>query len=402
MPSNETHITVGRDGGVIRGADNAAIDLAIRALPREGGTVELLPGEYTCMDAVHMRSGVRLVGAGDKTVLRRAKGFRVPMDIDADYGQLKITPLDVSPFRVGQGLYVRDDKSGGWLDSVVTVSRIEGRAIHFEEPLVMDYSEENHGEVVASGALVSGVDVVDAAVEGLVVDGNKAENFVLDGCRVGGVYFHRSSRVSMSDVFVKDFAGDGISFQTTRDFRLERVRASGCANFGMHPGTGSTRVLMKDCAFSDNVGGGFFLCWRVQESRFENLVCERNGVFGVDIGHKDTDNVFVNCVFRGNSRAGVLFREENAKNSGHRNRFERCAIEDNGDAGVEVNGPVSDVLFDACTIRGTRGAAKGQKAGIILSAAALRFESRACTWSGHPGGNVNDLSRGAGGHRLDA
>jgi hypothetical protein len=255
--------------------------------------------------------------------------------------------------------------------------------------------------VIASGAVISGVDVEDVLVEGIVADGNKARNFAVGGCQSGCVYFHRASRVAILNVEVRDFAGDGISFQTTRDFRLEGVRSRGCTNFGMHPGTGSTRVLMRNCEFSDNAAGGFFLCWRVQESRFENLVCERNGEFGVNIGHKDTDNVFSRCRFSNNARVGVLFRQENAKNGGHRNRFEGCVIENNGEMGIDVTGHVHDCEFDSCVIRETRGAAGSQRVGIVLGQDARRFRSTGCTWQGHAGGNVLDLSGPDGAHALD-
>ncbi len=401
MATTSAHITVGRDSGDVRGADNRAIQIAVDALPPEGGTVEILPGEYECADAVCLGSRVRLVGAGEKTVLRRADGFGVPLRISADYGQLKITPADISPFRVGQGLYVRDERSAGWLESVVTVRRIEDGAIHFTEPLVMDYSEEHGGEVIASGSLISGIDVEDVVVEALTIDGNKENNITVGGCRAGGVYFHRASRVTISDVSVRDFAGDGISFQTTRDFTLRNVSSCGCTSIGLHPGTGSTRINVKGAVLLDNHYDGFFLCWRVQESRFEDITCERNSRAGINIGHKDTDNVFIGCRLRENGRAGILFREENANNGGHRNRFENCLVENNNGAGIEVEGHVYDVVFEGSTIRDTRGPKAAQRVGIILGEKARRFMMTGSTWGGHPDGNVRNLSGADAGHSLD-
>ena len=105
-------ITVGIDAGDIRGADNRAIQAAVNAIG-PGGTVEILPGTYECIDSVHLKSGVTLAGRAEKTVLRRADGFRMPLKISADYGQLKITPVDIGPFRPGLGLYLRDSHSHG-------------------------------------------------------------------------------------------------------------------------------------------------------------------------------------------------------------------------------------------------------------------------------------------------
>ena len=41
-------IRVGPEDGDIKGSDHAAIQKAIDSLPGTGGTVELLPGVYTC------------------------------------------------------------------------------------------------------------------------------------------------------------------------------------------------------------------------------------------------------------------------------------------------------------------------------------------------------------------
>jgi len=287
-------------------------------------------------------------------------------------------------------------------DSVITVQRVEDGAIHFAEALVMDYSEEREGETIASGSVISGVDVEDVVIEGITVEGNADRNFPVGGCRAGGVYFHRASRVTLRNLSVRDFNGDGISFQTTRDFYLEGVSSCGCTNIGVHPGTGSARVHMKDCEFSDNGVDGYFQCWRVQEGRFEKVTCQRNGRAGLNIGHKDTDNIFIGCTFRANGRAGILFREENANNGGHRNAFEDCLIEDNGAAGVEAEGHVYDVTFTGCTIRETRGAKGAQRTGMILGPHTRRFTAKGCKWAGHADGNLHDATGGEGGHDIDA
>ena len=67
MAHRNRHIKVGIDSGDVRGADNRAIQIAVDALGPEGGTVEVLAGEYTCIDSVHLRSNVRLAGAGEKS-----------------------------------------------------------------------------------------------------------------------------------------------------------------------------------------------------------------------------------------------------------------------------------------------------------------------------------------------
>src|SRR3990170_4593210 len=66
-------ITVGPADADVVGSTGRAIQLAVDAAAvRGGGTVRVLPGEYLLLDSIHLRSNVSLLGAREKTVLRRA------------------------------------------------------------------------------------------------------------------------------------------------------------------------------------------------------------------------------------------------------------------------------------------------------------------------------------------
>jgi hypothetical protein len=342
-------ISVGLNSGDVRGADNRAIQIAVDALGPPGGTVEILPGEYTCQDAVHLRSNVRLVGAGQDTVLRNAPGICTGLRVDADYGQYKVTPEDASGFRAGMRVYVRDEKAGGWTESTATIERIDGGVLHLDRHLMMDYTMASRATVSNAGAVISAIDAADVRIENLVVDGNRATHRRAGGCRVGGIYLHRVKRAAMADLWVRQFAGDGISFQITQDVSLSRVRATHCANFGIHPGTGSARVQMADCDFSDNDVGGYFLCWRVQQSIFQRLSCLRNGTFGISIGHKDTDNTFIDCTLRDNGEYALMFREETETNGAHRNTWRNCELAGSNTA-IFGQANTWDNVFENCRI----------------------------------------------------
>ena len=79
-------ITVGGEQADIHGFSNEAIQLAVNALPAEGGIVKLNDGIFELKDAVHLRSNVQLIGSGASTVLKRAEGFNSRLIDDADYG----------------------------------------------------------------------------------------------------------------------------------------------------------------------------------------------------------------------------------------------------------------------------------------------------------------------------
>jgi hypothetical protein len=399
-------IRVGIGDGDVRGVDNRTIQLAINALPPGGGTVEILPGTYTCFDAIHLRSNVHLVGHGDRTVLRKCDGVRHTLRIDADYGQLKITPQDVSGFLPGMGILVGDSRTGGWLETATSVLDVRAGVLWIADHLVMDYAASRDGWVSNACSLVSGIDLTDARIEGLTVDGNKERNWQMNGCRGGAIYLHKAKRCVVRDCTVRDYHGDGISVQITQDATIEDCVVRGCTNIGMHPGTGSARVAMRRCTFSENGQGGTFLCWRVQEGSFERLVCERNGVYGISVGHKDTDNTFVRCTVRENGRYGIVFRDEELYNGGHRNTWRDCLIENNGDpregTGVRARGHTHDNVFENCTFRETRtGGEERQRVGLWLGPNTRRFRTDRCTWAGMAE-NVVDESGDKGRHQLDA
>ena len=384
----ERIITVGIDAGDVRGSDNRAIQLAVDALGAAGGMVEILPGRYTCYDAVRLSGGVRLRGSGAETVLVNCQGFCSALAIDADYGQYKVTPADASGFAVGMRIYVGDDRSGGWTDSTASIERIEDGVLHIDRHLMMDYAMSRNATVSNAGALISVIDATDIAVENLAIDGQRTTHQQAGGCRVGAIYMNHVSRVRLADLVVRDFAGDGISFQITRDVSVSNVSVTGCSNYGIHPGTGSAGVRMNDCQFDDNDVGGFFLCWRVQEGRFERLRCRGNGQFGISIGHKDTDNEFADCQLVGNGKYALVFRQETETNGAHRNTWRNCQFA-GSETAVYVPGHTYENVFDHCAI-----GQEGTEAMVLLPDV-RRFAFRACAWTG----SIRDESGPDAGHQ---
>jgi len=394
MPEGR-EITVGPSGADVIGSDSRAIQLAVDALwSRGGGTVRLLAGAYEMFDAVHLRPGISLRGSGRETILRKCAGYTSPMTIDADYAQLKVTVADARGFQVGMGVTVKDKRHGsGWGVTTATITAIDGNTLHIDNYLVNDYSADAEGLVANTFSLVSGIDVTDCAVSDLTVDGNRAENPFMDGCRGGGIYFQRAKRCAIRDCIVRGFNGDGVSFQTTQDITVERCELRENSNFGIHPGTGSARSIIRNCHMHHNDKIGFFLCWRVQHGEFGDNLVEDNGVYGISIGHKDTDNLFSRNVIRRNGCDGICFRNEKETNGGHRNTFRQNAIEDNGGpehgCGVHIDGETHDLLFEENAFRETRsGAAATQRTGVTIGPKATRVTLRKNTFAGLMGPEV--------------
>ncbi len=371
------HVKVGLSAGDFVGDSNETIQLAIEAAAaRGGGTVEVAPGVYTLYHSVVLRRNVRLVGSGPDTVLRKGQGPASEFAVDADYGQTKVTVKDPTGFRAGMGVVVKDGRSGGWLDTLAAVTLVQGKVLHLDRMLIMDYDADNGGLIVNSFPLIAGFDLDGVVIEGLCVDGNKAESLPINGCIGGGCYLFKARNCRLSDCLVRDFAGDGISFQITQDVTVERCEVTRASGLGLHPGTGSARPVIRDRKSHHNDGDGLFLCWRVQDGYFEgNQLCD-NGRHGISIGHKDTDNVFVNNIVRNNGSHGVYFRDEKPTNAGSRNTFRGNVIEDNVGSGVCVEGHTTDLFFEDNTIRDTRPAtARRQRTGIFAGEHAARLRA---------------------------
>jgi parallel beta-helix repeat protein len=232
--------------------------------------------------------------------------------------------------------------------------------------------------MVADGAqaatvfpVISGYHVEGARVEDITIDGNKSENVYLNGCRGGGIFLYRCPGAAIDRCTVRDYYGDGISFQQCNDVTVTDCMSEANAGLGFHPGSGSQRPVVRKCVARNNTEDGLFLCWRVKQGTFEENVLEGNGRYGISIGHKDTDNLLRNNQVRGNHEDGVYFRNESEGMAGHRNRLENNLIENNGvdhdAAGIRVRGETHDLVFKNNIIRDTRPAAEQkQKIGIRL------------------------------------
>lgn len=334
-------LTVGPEHADVIGTDNVAIQKAInRVAAAGGGTVLIEAGTYTLANSVRMASHVTLRGQGPtKTLLKKAAGVRSKLKIDADYGEFKATVEDASGFRTGMGVTIVDNaQRSGWTPSVRTIVRIDGDTLYFDRFLQMDYHVENEGEVFNTFPLVAGYEVHDVKVEDLTVDGSRASSGILDGCQTGGIYFFHSTHMTIRNCVARNYPGDGISCQFVEDPVVENCDSYENAYLGIHLGTGALRALVLNNRAHNNGEDGIYLCWRVQHARYEGNQSWNNGRDGISLGHKDTDNLFVKNIVRGNARAGIYIRDENKSNAADDNTFEQNTIQDNGGPGAPGEG----------------------------------------------------------------
>jgi hypothetical protein len=389
----ERKITVGGTNAEIHGYTSEAIQTAIDALRNtcKSGTIMLLPGNYDITAPVRLYDNISLVGSGANTVLKKCKGFRSPFALDADYGELQITVADASGFKPGMGVAIYDEtQRSGWDLTTARITQIKDNIIYIDEYLVRDYHADKKGTLSNSCSVISAVDVNNVRIANLIVDGNRESNDMIDGCRAGGIYLHKVHKAVVENVTVKNFNCDGISWQITEYVTVRNCEVYGCANSGLHPGTGSPFTLVEGNNSYNNDGYGLFVCWRVKNGIVRNNSFHNNGINGICTGHKDIDMLYAgNHIFE-NGSDGIQLRGELAMNAPHRSIFKQNLIENNGikenGYGISVNCKAEGVVLEDNIIRNT-GNGK-QAAAVRLTANSLPVELKNNKISGHANGEI--------------
>lgn len=386
----ERTITVGGISSDIHGYTNEAIQVAVDALPSEGGIVKLSAGKFIIKAPIRLKSNVKLIGSGPETVLKRIDGYHSKFIIDADFGELKLTVENASGFDVGMSIQVTNAPySSCWDVSTGVITDIADNVIYIDTHLIRDYDCEKNGMVTNAGSCISVLNAQNVLISDFQIDGNKEKNDLLDGCNGGGIVILKSKYVTVDKVLVKDFNGEGITWQITENVTVRNCEISGCTNMGLHPGTGSPNSLIEGNN-SHNNKVGMFICWRVHHSIVKNNQFHNNRDYGLSTGHKDTDVLFKNNHIYENGSDGVYFRNEDQKNSPHRNSFINNVVENNGTRnggyGFYFNGKATDVLLDDNIILDNKNGT--QKAAIFISKNSPPPREINNKMSGHKLGNI--------------
>jgi parallel beta-helix repeat protein len=389
-------ITVAQSGQAeVVGNDNEALQKAANLL-HPGDTLSIGAGTYTMENSLFVPSGVTVRGVAGKTILRKSTGVESPLVEDGDYGETFLAVAEPQKFRPGMGIAVVDDASNaGWAITISSVASVKPPYVIINPMTVRDYDEEqHHARLTNTFPILCAMDAANIVFEDLIVDGNRAENAYIDGCRGGAIYMYRVRNVTVRNCTARNYNGDGISFQISDGVQVLNSESYGHAGYGIHPGTGSVNSLVKDCRMHNNGDIGLFLCWRVRHGRFENNVIEDNGHYGISIGHKDTDNEFVGNTVARNGITGVYFRKETVKNSGSRNVFRANKVLDNGNAregyGFYIEPYATDLVIEGNQIADTRTTNRTQRYGIYKASGAGSVDAKNNSMSGHSAADYHD------------
>ena len=397
--ANPRILTVAQSGSAdVVGNDSAALQKAAGML-KPGDTLRIGAGTYDMQDSLFVPSGVTVRGVAGQTILKKSRGVESALIEDGDYGETMLVVAEPEKFRPGMGVSIVDDNlKSGWDISVSSVTAVKPPYLLINPMTLRDYDRERlHAKVRNVYPILCVMDAESVVLEDLTVDGNRAENGYIDGCRGGAIYLYRVRNVTVRNCVARNYNGDGISFQITDGVQVLNSESYGHAGYGIHPGTGSARPLVQDCRMHHNGKIGLFLCWRVRHGRFENNIIEDNGQYGVSIGHKDTDNEFLHNTIARNGSSGLYFREESLQNSGHRNTFRKNRVFDNGSGregyGFYIAPHAGDLVIEDNEIAETRQTGGTQRVGIFKAEGAGAVSAAKNKMSGNIEANYRQGAR---------
>jgi len=159
--TNTTTITLG--SGRYQGFTNRVLQLAVDEVAAAGGgAVEIPAGTYAMRDALHLRSGVRVVGESG-TVLLKQPSVSVPLQDYLGYGHYEFTVTEPDMLEAGMGVCITDDDAFGFYTTVATITGRKGDLFFIDRLLNHDYRPARNGRATTLFPIVSGCGIADAA-----------------------------------------------------------------------------------------------------------------------------------------------------------------------------------------------------------------------------------------------
>ena len=380
-------ITVGQDEGDLRGADDKVLQAAVDYVHGlGGGTVRVLPGIYTMRNALYLRPGITLRGSGEETVLKKASTVESPLVREADWFEYCVQVADPAGFTIGCGLALSNNKPDWPEVRIYTVTAIQRNVLYLDRRTEKNYWMSDSATARTIHSVLHAVSVDDVRVEDIVLDGNRGDNGHVNGNYVGAVFMQYCNRWRFKNVTARNYNGDGFSFQVCDDIQFDECSALNNADLGFHPGSGSQRPVFRDCTSKGN-SQGIFWCWSACDGVAENCVVAGNLKYGINIGHRDTDNVIRGCTIERNGEVGVIFRKEkNEGRTGDRNLIENCVIRDNGGdkpgCGIDIQWKTKDITIRNCRFENTKNG--NQRVAVRVSPEAERVTLEGNTFKDCP------------------
>jgi hypothetical protein len=375
-------VTVGQKEGDFIGKDDKIIQAGIDYLTRlGGGTLKILPGVYTVRNSIFLKSNIILKGSGENTILKMAPGFVTPIIREYSGREYGVQVKDPSGFKPGGAIMLRTSAPQAWAVRTLraTVTRIDGDIVYFDKYTNDVFYVENNCTAGTIFPILTADNTDNVNIEDLVLDGNRDQNEHINGNFSAALFTHYCNKWNIKNVTAKNYNGDGFSWQTSDDFRLENCKALNNADLGFHPGGGAQRPIVINCIGNENSQGMYF-CWCVTDGLVQNCTFSGNLKYGISIGHRNTDNIIQNCLIENNKEVGILFRKDEEPEffGGNRNLIQNCTIKDNGTIGINVLWKTKDITIENNKFVNSPNG--NQKTGILISKEAGKINTSGNTF----------------------
>jgi hypothetical protein len=265
------------------GSPTAGLQDAVDALPKEGGVVYIPAGVYEITRSVILRSGVRVRGEGEQTVIaRRDPCIQVALAADAKKGERKVTLKDTKGLAAGKEVCVFSTESYGWYCTHAIVVSIKDGVVGLDRELTHDYLLKEEAGLNNFFPAFYALEQKEIRIEDLVIDGRmeKGAGFKND-FTLSAVHFRDVKDVLIARVHVKSFPGDGISMQVGDNVTVTECISERNLGHGFHPGTGITSGSWTNNVGRYNGWDGLYFCHRVRHSTMSGNRFHDNGWNGM-------------------------------------------------------------------------------------------------------------------------
>jgi hypothetical protein len=343
-------VTVGQTTGDLIGKSDRVLQAAVDYASRHGGgTVKILPGTYVLRNAVFLPSGIRILGSGKNTIIQKDTSNRVELAKDSDWYDQEITLKNTDGFRVGDGvaLQAKNPDNGSSIVIKRTIVAQSGNRLKLNNGLRENLWLSGKPTCATLFPLFTSERTSDVLIANLALDGNKENNDNLNGNYGGCIFLQDCNRYHIRNVTTRNYNGDGISFQICHDVTIEECHSHDNTNLGVHPGSGSQRPLIRNNRLERNQQG-IFWCWGVKYGLAETNRIVGNRLYGISIGHCDTDNVMQDNEIIDSGKIGILFRDDPRgndfwanRNSVQRNRV--ANVTDPNGVAIDIRGQTKDI-----------------------------------------------------------
>ena len=336
-----------------------------------GGTVRVLPGTYRLRNSIFLRSQVRILGSGTDSVLFKEPSVATRLIVDGDHWDQEVTLADPKGFQVGDGVRLLSQDPHGKGTNIIqrTLIASSGNRFKLDRRLEERFHLVGDPQIATNFSLIQCTGVADVVLENLAIDGNKANNEMIDRGAFddGSIRLDECNCITVRNMTVRDFYCDGIVWGISHDVLVENCRLHDGARLALHSGSGSQRSIVRGNRVQKSAEGIYF-CWGAQHGLYEkNVIVDCR--YGMTLGHGDSDNLIRENEIRQSGEAGIRFRGGNKAFAPHRNRFERNRIVDSGGekgVAIDINGETEGTLLIENELRETRGPLT--RIGILIGA----------------------------------